>query len=133
LASLPLNTLISVPLLFFRAILFCLPPTLRAKIRGSELAYYINPASFSRFDPRQIFLRLEMLWVKFFWRPYLYKKIVFTERAWLRVAFLPCFDGVISRDRNVLPSTFPPWKIPRRELNFNCGGTLSRAEQSRVK
>jgi hypothetical protein len=53
LAFRPLNTESSVPLLCFRAILFSLPPTLRAKIRASELAYYINPASFSRFDPRQ--------------------------------------------------------------------------------
>jgi len=53
LASLPLNTESSVPLLFFRAIVFRLPPTLRAKIRASELTYYINPASFSRFDPRE--------------------------------------------------------------------------------
>jgi hypothetical protein len=73
LASRPLKTESSVPLHFFRAKVYCSPQALEGSKKALEHAYYINHGYFLRFVRGKIFLRLEMTWVKFFWRPYLCK------------------------------------------------------------
>jgi hypothetical protein len=73
LSCLPLNTSSFVPLHFFRAKVYCSPQALEGSKKALEHAYYISHGYFLRFVRGKIFLRLEMPWVNFFWRPYLCK------------------------------------------------------------
>jgi hypothetical protein len=65
LASLPLNTLSLVALLFFRAKDFALTTTLEGIKMALELSYHINPTFSSCFIRGNIFLALEIAWAKF--------------------------------------------------------------------
>jgi hypothetical protein len=72
-----------------------------------------------------MFLGLEMPWEKIFWRPYLYKILVFMESYRALMLFLPCFVEVFSRARNVLLSIFSQLRRLKTELSLKCGGRLS--------
>jgi hypothetical protein len=96
LSCLPLNTSSSVPLLFFRAKVFCSPSSFGRKKEGSGTAYYITAGCFRGFDPRQNLSSARNALGKFFLETLFMQNYAKFEFGWTKLGWVWVFCCVLT-------------------------------------